>query len=263
MNTEEKKELEMKRKWVEKELGKNFKGEIGFEELKTWILESEDIHSDGHLKYQKKWSPFVSKKAGNDIKKFDKLAEIFSAAWNHFPHKAMNGLSPFEKSISIYGSKNSLQNKGGESRSLDDVKFRVGDYELNKDQYFKMLEEMEEAQKPFKEWYLDVLEEYKKFVKYAKLSPSLYGVAEIFFERSCQIGFVDYGEIKLEFAVHDFPMWYLTHVMDSESDISESSQVREAVCSLIKFIDVLAYESEEIVAANVKRFGGKGKLTKV
>lgn len=251
MNTKDKKELEIKKKWVEKELSKNFKGEISFEDLKLWIFESEDIGKDGHLKYQKKWSGYVTKIAGNDMKRFQKLADIFTTAWNHFPHKVMDGLSPYEKAIAVYGSRDEME--ATKKNNTDPLRVTVGDKEMSVDEYVKMLAEMQEAQEPYKEWYKNLLTAYKDFSNHAKLPEDLYRVAEMFFERSCQLGYVDYEDIKLEWAMHEFPEWYTTHVMDSQM---ESGEVRDALFSLIKFIDVLAYESEESVAANVKKHVG-------
>lgn len=64
--------------------------EITIDDVKRMIWEEEDLKD-----YQNLMLAFAGKVA--DIKRANEICEIVSEAWNNFPHKSLDGLSPTEK----------------------------------------------------------------------------------------------------------------------------------------------------------------------
>jgi hypothetical protein len=43
---------------------------------------------------------------GGDISELNNILELISDAWNYFPHKSINGLSPMEKLLEYQNKQN-------------------------------------------------------------------------------------------------------------------------------------------------------------
>lgn len=46
-------------------------------------------------------------------------------------------------------------------------------------------------------------------------------IADTFFERVLWVGFLDYEMIRPEFAKHEFPRWWQTHILGDDHDENE------------------------------------------
>jgi len=115
----------------------------------------------------------------------------------------------------------------------------VANKKMSWKEYEKMIKEMEKTQKPFKDFIeKEVMPSYKKiFEEKSDLSEEIKKrhilVAEKFFERVLWVGFVSYERIRPEFAKHEFPRWWQTHVLLSNLD---ENQVWSALRRLIDFV---------------------------
>ena len=99
----------------------------------------------------------------------------------------------------------------------------VGGQEMDWDDYWAMIKEMEKAQIPFKNWIeKDLLPKYQIFLsqKYQKYTLNKHlEVADHFFHRVLHVGFITLEEIRKDFIQKEFPRWWQTHVLtDSLSE---------------------------------------------
>lgn len=63
--------------------------------ITNWIAEENEPDAmKANRDYQDKWLKFFIKES--DIDKSNVILEVFTDAWNYFPHKSFNGLSPVE-----------------------------------------------------------------------------------------------------------------------------------------------------------------------
>ena len=86
-----KKDIETKRKEIEKKLSEFIEKhgiQTNFEEIKNIIYKEED---QGDL--NKIISQFD---LGQNIDELNDIVQVVNDAWNYFPHKILNGLSPME-----------------------------------------------------------------------------------------------------------------------------------------------------------------------
>lgn len=129
------------------------------------------------------------------------------------------------------------------------------------DQYWAMLRDMEKRQKPFKKWiekeFTPAYDKYlkKNFTKRA--SESHLRVAELFFDRTLHVGFLNFESIRHAFALKEFPRWWKTHVMG----VSETpTQVAASVKVLLAFAKE-AYQLEAVgkwpLDSEVRKLGKK------
>lgn len=226
-------------KQSEKALSQLFKkydiqNKITVEQVKKWIWNATGPAMEAANKYHKKCFQLFP-----EIENIDELNDImqaFTSAWNSFPHKELGGKSPNQivKEI-IKEMPKSEQNRQGMP------KVRVGDHEMEFDEFEAMLKEMEKAQKPFKKWIeKDVLPKYKKYleqmIKNKNARENHYGVADIFFQRVLHVGFIDLEGIRPEFIWEEFPYWWPTHVMQSKL---KPAHVKESLEELFKFIGLI------------------------
>jgi hypothetical protein len=172
-----------------------------------------------------------------DISQLSNVLELVTDAWNYFPHKALGGISPSEKSLE-YTEKHPTKTKS--KRGSDTMpRVRVGNKEMSWDEHQAMLKEMARAQKPFKKWISDVLTDYKSFLKQEGLSAKVvdrhHFIAETFFDRVLWLGWVNFGSIRREFMSDEFPKWWKTHVV--ASGIDDLKEVKESVRKLVDFIE--------------------------
>ena len=100
---------------------------------------------------------------------------------------------------------------------------------------------MERVQKPFKKWIeKEALPKYRKYldqmVKSKQTIENNYEVADIFFQRVLQVGFIDLERIRPEFIIDEFPQWWPSHVMGSKLN---PTQVRKALKRFFEFVELV------------------------
>jgi len=213
------------KKEVEKELQNlidryHLNEKLTVEVIKNWVFEekgktvSESVH-----RFQKRALDYFK-----DLKDVDELNEvlgIITDAWNYFPHESLGGKSPSQ--IVKEGSKIHPERK--KSRQMPDVV--VGGRKMSWDNYSKMIKKMEELQKPFRRWVdKDALPNYRNYLEKGKNLPQQileknYKVADVFFDRAMWVGFLNFEEIRAEFAKYEFPRWWQAHVMGNDLDENE------------------------------------------
>ena len=120
-------------------------------------------------------------------------------------------------------------------------KVRVGDREMEWDEFQIMIKKMEKAQEPFKKWIeKDALPKYKKYlaqiVKVKKACEEHYDVADLFFQRALHLGFVELKKIRPSFIRSEFPSWWPTHVMYSDL---KPAAVKKSLEKLFEFIELV------------------------
>jgi hypothetical protein len=140
-----------------------------------------------------------------NIDNLSNVLELATDVWNYFPHKALGGLSPAEKSLEP--QKTVRAKKSNQKSSMPRV--QVGDYDMSWEDYEKMLQEMERQQVPFKKWIEGVLPEYESHLKNTEKLPKDIVqkhrfIAEMFFDRVLHVGFLDFGGIRPEFIDKEF-----------------------------------------------------------
>ena len=199
--------------------------------VQDWVW-NEDGNSaiDASNRYQLKWMKFFANVEGDE---FNRVLQVFTDAWNYFPHKPLDGKSPDE--LFRAQLKNLPAKNPSPSRK---PKVIVGGREMSWNQYTAMITEMERLQIPFKQWVEnEVLPEYEMVLK-AKFSPKTMDkhmtVADIFFERARYVGFLSFEGIRDGFIQKEFPKWWQTHVMFTS--LSEK-QIVSSLRSLLSFIE--------------------------
>ncbi|MEK7085403.1 MAG: hypothetical protein AAB953_00105, partial [Patescibacteria group bacterium] len=171
-----------------------------------------------------------------DIDEMNNIMQVFTDAWNYFPHKELNGKAP-----------NDLMQEAIKNTPKDNPAVRgmpkviVGNTEMEWDEYENMLKEMEREQKPFKKWInKDALPKYQKYleqtVKNKKTREEFYDVADIFFQRVLHVGFLSLEQIRPAFVQKEFPRWWPTHVMSSNL---EPDQVQKALKKIFEFVELV------------------------
>ncbi|MBI5152417.1 hypothetical protein HZA39_02690 [Candidatus Peregrinibacteria bacterium] len=216
---------------------------ITVDEIKKWIWNASGHAMEAVNQYHKKcFQLFPEPK---DIDEMNDIMQVFTDAWNFFPHKELAGKAPndlFQEAIK--------KSPKSQAKSRKMPKIIVGGREMEWDEYERMLREMEKAQKPFKKWIeSDALPKYKKYleqmVENKRAREEHYNVADIFFERALHIGFVTFEEIRPDFIQQEFPHWWPTHVMYSNL---EPYQVRESLKKFFTF-------AELVYGINMNRYG--------
>lgn len=228
---------------VEKALNELFKKygvqkKVTVEDIKNWVFNSTGPVMEASNKFHKKCLNIFP--PTDDIDEMNEIMQKFVDAWNFFPHKALQGKSPDEMYREIYGEKMnnpSLKPKKEEKKP----KVRVGDREMEWDEFQAMIKTMEKAQEPFKKWIeRDALPKYKKYltqiIKIKKACEEHFDVANLFFQRALHLGFVDLKSIRPAFIHSEFPKWWPTHVMYSDL---KPSEVKQSLKLLYKFIELV------------------------
>jgi len=210
--------------------------------IQDWVYnDNGESSSDASNKFLMRWTKFFGKEFEQDTEEFNGILEIFTDAWNYFPHKSLNGKSPHEKYIEFYGRapedvlKESKRNSQGDAMPI----VNVGGVEMSWGQHQAMLAEMEKAQRPFKKFIDKLKPAYKDFLeKQEGLSKKIVekheGVAQVFFDRVLWVGFVDFLRIRDEFIEREFPHWWQTHVMFLEL---KEQDVVSSIEKLLRFIE--------------------------
>ena len=94
MDTENQKQILDRRKEIEEELLEMLKeteSGFGLDDIKAAIYNEEE--SDDMMKVVAMFD------RGGDASELDNILELVSDAWNYFPHKILNGLSPAEQML--------------------------------------------------------------------------------------------------------------------------------------------------------------------
>ena len=233
---------------VEKSLNKLFKKydiqrKITVGEIKKWIWNSGGHAMEAVNQYNKKcFQLFPEPK---DIDEMNDIMQVFTDAWNYFPHKELHGKTPHE----VF-QENMAKAPASVGQSNEMPKIIVGGREMEWDEYERMLQAMEKAQKPFKKWIRrDALPKYEKYleqmVKNKRAREEHYNVADMFFERVLHVGFISFEEIRPAFIQKEFPRWWPTHVMYSNL---EPDQVQESLKIFFTF-------AELVYGIHMSRFG--------
>ncbi len=208
-------------------------------EVRQWVWESDTSEgaSEAFNVYQKKWHRYLARI--KDMKKLNEVVQIFSDAWNYFPHRALSGKSP-KQMVEQARQKESALKRPTSKQKQPMPDMIVGDHRMSWDDYWAMIAEMERRQEPFKRWKDDVvLPKYKRFLA-SSLAPKTvdrhYQVADIFFDRVLHVGFLTLDEIRPAFIQSEFPHWWQTHVMFG----SWSEQaIRSSLGKLFSFLDLV------------------------
>ena len=98
MEPESKQQILVRRKEIEQELAtmlKKTKSDFYLQDVKDAIFNEEE--PDDMMKVVAMFD------RGGDASELSNILELVSDAWNYFPHKLLNGLSPAEKSLKRYG----------------------------------------------------------------------------------------------------------------------------------------------------------------
>lgn len=208
---------------------------ISIDEIKAKIYESGDEPMEANHHYMKWW---VQKMPQNiSHKEMDDAFAAFTDAWNLFPHKSLKGKSP-AKIMQQELSKAMRKPLPKEKEDSVMPKMIVGGREMEWDKYWEMIAEMEELQKPFRHWIKrSVLPSYKRYVRKRFGSHATqekhFNTADIFVERSLQVGFLEFELIRWNFAIVEFPDWWQTHVLFSDLD---PDQVRSSLHEFLVFV---------------------------
>ena len=101
MEIESKQQILKRRKEIERELVdmlKKTKSHFSLKHIKDVIFHEEDQND-----MMKVMAMFDR---GGDTSELSNILELVSDAWNYFPHKIINGLSPAEKLLEYQGKQN-------------------------------------------------------------------------------------------------------------------------------------------------------------
>ena len=204
--------------------------------IKDWIWkESGETVMEASNRFNKKVFGYFK-----NVKTIDELNEIlhiFADAWNYFPHQILGGKSPNQLVKEALKKQPDLKKR--KTEKMPD--FIVGGKRIPWDEYWAMMREVEELQKPFKKWVQErVLPEYQDYLtNEEKWSPEIVKknlkVAEIFFRRAMWLGFINFDEIGPEFAKYEFPRWWQTHVLGSDLDENE---IWHSLKNLFRFLAI-------------------------
>ena len=231
--------LKKSSKQVERALNTLFKKykiqeKISVEKIKKWIWNAKGDGMEGVNKYNKKCMQLFPEP--KDIDELNDIMQIFVDAWNHFPHKELDGKAPYEL---LEERRKHEPKEDGEGNGMPRI--HVGNREMEWEEYEQMLKKMEKAQEPFKKWVEhNALPKYKKYleqlVKNKKKQEEYYRVAEVFFDRSLHVGFFELAQIRPAFIQKEFPHWWPTHILYSNL---KPEQVRKALEKLFMFIELV------------------------
>jgi len=241
----------MNKKEAEKNLKKLFKhhkvqDKLTIEMVKKWVLnEKGDSAMDASNRYQKKALSYF-KNMGKKDSLFN-IVQAFMDAWNHFPHKWLDGKSPYQ--VFNENSKNAPIEKveDEDENSMPDV--IVGGRRMSYQEHQEMLKQMEKAQEPFRKWWeKDAQPKYEKYLNQKlnkKSAQSHSEAAYVFFDRAMYVGFINLEDLRPDFVQKDFPLWWQTHVMMSSWS---EKQVLASIKKLFSFLSA-------VYDIDISRFG--------
>ncbi len=101
MKLESKQQILEKRKEIELEIIdmlKETESDFTFEDVKNVIYNEEESDDYQHI--------VAMFDNGGDFSELQSIFDVISDAWNYFPHKALNGLSPAEKLLEYQNRQN-------------------------------------------------------------------------------------------------------------------------------------------------------------
>jgi len=174
---------------------------------------------------------------------FEEIANVFMDAWNHFPHRLLEGKAPNK----IYSASSAEESTISKKRT--GPKIIVGGRDMEWEEYEVMLEEMEKQQAPFRNWIeTEVKPKYLRYLETTlakKTAKKHFEVADIFFERVLHVGFIEFDRIGKAFIQKEFPRWWQTHVL------MNNLKEKEVVSSLHKLFEFIEFTYN----INIKKFG--------
>lgn len=205
---------------------------------RIYEIDGEDVMRESNL-FQKWWMNCF-RRADKDA--FGELLQAFQDAWNSFPHRSLEGKSP-QQVMKEEMKKHPDMRKDNIGDSMPNV--TVGDVTMSWDDYAEMIKRMEKQQEPFKKWVEETaLPAYKKYLetryKSQKTINKHYDVAHHFFRRALHVGFLDFEDIRPDFAVWEFPDWWPTHIL--YSNLNED-QVWSSLCDFLWFAEYVLRRS--------------------
>lgn len=211
---------------------------VTVKDVKNWVFNATGPVMEASNKFNKKCLNLFP--PTDDIDEMNYIMQKFVDAWNFFPHKALQEKSPEEMYRTTYGEK--AKNRSSNRNNKKPMpKVRVGDREMEWDEFQTMIKEMEKAQKPFKKWIeKDALPKYEKYltqiIKTKKDCEEHYGIADLFFQRALHLGFVNLKSIRPAFIHEEFPKWWPTHVIYSDL---KPTEVKKSLELLYKFMNLV------------------------
>ena len=123
---------------------------VTVDDIKKWIWNSVGPGMESVNKYNKKCLNLFPQI--DDMSEINNLMQVFVDAWNYFPHKELNGKSPNEVYMEIYGQKGVGNPSNSKVKNEVMPKIMVGDHEMEWEEFQLMLKQIEKAQIPFKTW---------------------------------------------------------------------------------------------------------------
>ncbi len=210
--------------------------------VKKHIYNSRAGAMEASHKYHKKFLGYF-KEAMKSDHLANEILQVFTDAWNYFPHKTLGGKSPNE----VYREMGKDAHAGGNRTEKPENKpdIIVGGRTMKWDDYWEMIKQMEKDQEPFKKWIdEEALPQYRKYLeqlKGLKLVDTNFGVAEIFFERALTLGFVALEQIHPMYVQQDYPKWFQTHVLFMNVP---SARIRKSLALLFDFLEFV-YEIDK------------------
>lgn len=202
--------------------------------VKRWVYSEQGDTMDGVHRYTKKCLSYF--RAESNLDELNRIMQIFSDAWNAFPHKSLGGKSPIQKAQEYRPDHSASTSEIG--KDMPDM--IVGGEKMPWGEYWAMIREMERRQIPFRRWIEhEALPTYKKYLK-SVATPDRrerqHQVAEVFFTRALHVGFLDMDAIRKDFVQKEFPRWWPTHVLDSDL---KAQQVRRSLHGLFQFLELV------------------------
>ena len=167
-----------------------------------------------------------------NIDEVNKILQVVMDLWNYAPHKELEGKSPHEKAIELYGK---IPTQEDVSNPIQNMKFDHNEILSQKDVEFPIIE-IEKLQKPFAEQINNILiPEYLNYLatKYKQKTIERHiFVAGLFLNQALFAGFREYSQIDDIFAFDHFPVWWQSHVTLKMSETAVEN-------SIVKFINFM------------------------
>lgn len=231
---------------VEQELLKLLKqykltSKLSVQKVKDWIYNSSGSDAMEEVnRYQKHFLNFFADKF-KKVEELSGITQVLTDAWNVFPQKALGGKSPNQMpnvTVDVKGKATDKEVAGRDKRAMP--KMVVGGLEMDWNEYWAMIKEMERLQIPFKSWIeKDLLPKYKKYLSQTfndKIIDKHFAVADLFFQRILHVGFLRLEEVRPGFIQKEFPHWWQTHVL---MDSLKEKAVLSSLKKLFEFIELV------------------------
>lgn len=231
----------------------NLSDKLSVEEIKKWVYEEKGHGLESINLFQKKIIECFDEKVISQERKINEVLDVMMDVWNFFPHKSLGGKSPNEMVMQSVKDFNKAakqivkQEVDTGAKNMPDI--ICGGQKMKWDDYWAMIKEMEKRQEPFKNWVeKEVLPKYEKFLTSAVVKnkkDDYYAVADSFFNRALNLGFIEFNQIRIDFIHKEFPHWFPTHVLFVNLTKKE---ILEALKKLFEFLNL-------VFDIDIKKFG--------